>query len=169
MNNELVIYIKKIGKVRISQHLIDKLSRYRQTDENCCESGGVLIGQYLNSNGVLLINNFTPPQKSDIQGRGLYYRSEEHNILVQNIWKESKCHSTYVGLWHTHPETSPNYSKVDRRDWITALMKSKYEGNKLFFFIIGQTHIRCWIGEKKLLFNKIKLVGEYKFGNNDLE
>lgn len=161
MTNEWEIEVHGYGLVRISKSLIECLLSYRQINSSSPESGGVLIGKHLNSNGTLLIDDYTPPQSSDRQGRYEYYRSDDHNRLVQKIWKESQHQSTYVGLWHTHAEPIPNYSSVDKQDWNIALNKSIYEGDRLFYFIVGQTHIRCWMGTKRAFFNKIELIGEY--------
>lgn len=160
MSGEWQIDIKDFGLLRVSKELVNNLISYRQLKKETPESGGVLIGMHLNSVGRLLINNYTPPQKFDKQGRYLYHRSSEHNNLVLDIWKESGQKSTYVGLWHTHAEEIPSYSPVDKKDWIDSLNKSIYEGDRLFFFIVGQTHIRCWMGVKKLFMNTIELVGE---------
>ena len=161
MENEWVIEHKSYGLIRISKILIDQLLSYRQLEQTAPESGGVLIGKHLNSNGAILIDGYTPPQETDKQSRYRYYRSSEHNRIVQDIWRSSNQESTYVGLWHTHAEAIPSYSHVDKTDWKMALNRSRYEGPALFFFIIGQTHIRCWIGIKRTLGNKIELIGEY--------
>ncbi len=161
MDSEWTMLHKDYGLVRVSKSLIEKLLNYRQLEKDAPESGGVLIGKHLNSNGAVLLDDFTSPQKSDRQERCRYYRSSEHNQLVQQIWRDSDHQSTYVGLWHTHAEPRPNFSSVDKKDWNNALKKSRYEGSALFFFIIGQTHIRCWIGMKKNYGNKIEMLGEY--------
>lgn len=161
MNNEWVMEHEDYGLIRVSRILVDKLLRYRQLEQNTPESGGVLIGKHLNSNGSILLDDFTPPQPTDKQGRYRYYRSSEHNRIIQDIWRGSDYQSTYVGLWHTHAESIPNFSGVDKTDWMNALNRSKYEGIALFFFIIGQTHIRCWIGLKRTFVTKIELIGEY--------
>lgn len=162
MINELKMEVNGFGLVRLSASLVNKLIDFRQLNYKQAESGGVLIGKHLNSSGVMLIDTFTPPQTSDKQGRHSYFRSKEHNKLVQQVWQESDGHSTYVGLWHTHPEPIPNYSSIDKTDWINALNSSKYEGNKLFFVIVGQTHLRCWVGTKGRLRNNIELSGDFK-------
>lgn len=160
MSKEWHIHIKDFGLLRVSAKLIENLKSFRQLKEETPESGGVLIGMHLNSGGRILINDYTPPQKSDKQGRYLYHRSSEHNDVVLKIWKESNKVSTYVGLWHTHAEGVPSYSPVDKKDWLDSLNKSVYEGDRLFYFIVGQTHIRCWMGIKKLFINKIEMIGE---------
>ena len=164
MPKEWNIDIAQYGQVRISPLLVNKISKFRQISFGQPESGGVLIGKHLNTGGALLIDDFTPPQHSDKQGRCLYYRSEVHNTIVQKIWQDSGGHSTYVGLWHTHPEPIPNFSHVDKTDWLDALKRSRFEGDRLYFIIIGQTHIRCWIGTKCKFRCKIELSGEYEIG-----
>lgn len=159
--NEWVMDVPHYGLIRVSKDLIVRLLSYRQLDLKTPESGGVLIGKHLNSNGKILIDGFTPPQPTDKQEQYTYYRSSIHHELVQAIWKESQYKTTYIGLWHTHAEPIPCYSSVDKADWMNTLNFSKFEGNLLLFFIIGQTHIRCWMGTKHLFRNKIDLIGEY--------
>jgi len=162
---EWEIEILDFGAVRVSSALLNKLAAYRQLTPSSLESGGVLIGKYLNSNGALLIDGFTPPLATDKQSRHSYYRSKAHHKAVRKIWKESGYESTYVGLWHTHPEDSPNCSAVDKTDWITALKVSRYEGARLLFFIIGRTHIRCWLGLSDVTNYSIRLVSKLKFND----
>lgn len=164
MSKEWEIEVDGYGLVRVSAALLDRFKQFRQLIRQAPESGGVLIGKHLKSGGVLLIDQLTPPQKYDKQGRCEFYRSSEHNKLVNEIWKNSNGHSTYVGLWHSHPEPLPNYSSIDKQDWQKALTQSRYEGNKLFFVIVGQTHIRMWMGVRAAYQPKILLIGEYKIG-----
>lgn len=165
MENEWVIDVDGFGLVRISNELIDQLLNFRQIEDSAPESGGVLVGKHLNSKGTILIDNYTPPQSTDKQGRCQYYRSSAHNELIQTIWRESNHQSTYVGLWHTHAEPIPNYSPVDKKDWVNALKNSRYEGDSLFFFIIGQKHIRIWKGSRKFFRCKIDFIGEMDVTN----
>lgn len=163
MSKYLKLKIDKNRELKISIELIDKLSKFRQLDKNDNESGGTLIGSILSSDKGFIIDKLTIPQKKDKRTRYSFYRSSKHNNLVQKIWKETNGFSTFLGLWHTHPEDIPNYSFVDKKDWLDSLVESKYEKDCLFFFIIGITHIRCWIGLKGMFFNKIKLLGDYKY------
>lgn len=149
-----------LGNVRVSDKLIRELSNYKQNSSTQPESGGVLLGRHLNSNGALLIDGFTPPQVSDDQGRSSFYRSHAHDKLAKKAWIDTGGHQTYVGLWHTHPEENPTPSKIDTQDWSNALVKSSYEGSFLFFFIVGQESIRCWTGRKQRFTKIIKFAGE---------
>ena len=56
----------------------------------------------------------------------------------------------------------PHYSPTDKKDWFKAINKSVYDGKDLFFIIVGRTHLRCWMGTKKIIRNSIQIVGEYK-------
>jgi len=47
-------------------------------------------------------------------------------------------------LWHTHPERDPTPSSVDRRDWEKAVASDTFEGDRLFFPIVGIDRIRVW-------------------------
>lgn len=165
MCKEWQIDVKGYGLVRISTTLLKRIYKYKQLESTSPESGGVLIGKHLNSEGTLLIDDMTEPQESDKQGRCQFYRSAEHSSIVNKVWLESNKHSTYVGLWHSHPEPIPHYSCVDKYDWENALRHSKYEGNHLFFIILGQTHVRIWMGIKSTFRTQILLIGEYKIGN----
>ncbi len=156
------INIPKFGKLRFDHTLLEHLCMFRQSTQSCAESGGVLIGKHLIEGGRMVIDHFTPPQPSDKQGCRRFYRSESHNRIVQQIWCESKQLSTYVGLWHTHPEDIPQYSPIDKQDWLKALKYSSYDGKNLFFIIVGRAQIRCWMGTKKMVRNSIQIVGEYK-------
>lgn len=163
MDNYWKIKVDKKRDIKVSIELIEELSFFRQLRVYDNESGGVLIGSLLSENRGYIIDKMTTPQKKDKQSRSSFFRSEEHNILVQKIWEETNGFSTYLGLWHTHPEDIPHYSSVDKKDWKDSLNESNYDGKDLFFFIVGRTHIRCWLGVKGVFFNKIKLIGEYEY------
>lgn len=163
MDKYLIINISKNKVLKISKSMIEEMSAYRQLKNFHNESGGVLIGSILSEKKGYIIDKFTPPQPKDNVTRFSFFRSQDHHELVRKIWKDSKYHSTYLGLWHTHPEDIPRYSPVDKKDWIEALKKSKYDGNYLFFFIFGRTHFSCWIGTKHIIFSKINFLGEYKY------
>ena len=163
MGNYWKIRIDKDRELKVSISLIEKLSYFRQLKEQDKESGGVLIGSLLSENRGYILDKLTVPRKKDKQTRYSYFRSEEHNMQVQKIWEGTNGFSTYLGLWHTHPEDIPKYSSVDKKDWKDSLNESNYDKKSLFFFIVGRTHIRCWIGVRGMFFNNIKLIGEYYF------
>ena len=162
MASDWSIEDSELGIVNFRHSLIQALGEYRQLSLKKNESGGVLVGKHLNSGGAIIVDDLTRPQPSDSQGRCNYYRSKAHNEIVRRIWKESSGSSTYVGLWHSHPEPIPSYSSADKSDWINALKNSGYEGDHLLFVIVGQIKIRCWLGRRNTL--KIEYLGDFSFG-----
>ena len=50
----------------------------------------------------------------------------------------------YLGLWHTHPEPCPTPSNTDKRGWEKTVSADMFEGDRLFFPIVGTTLIRVW-------------------------
>ncbi|MFX4219160.1 Mov34/MPN/PAD-1 family protein [Aliarcobacter butzleri] len=157
------IQLDKNKSVKISKKLIDELALFRQLKENDKESGGVLIGSFLVNGTGYILDKLTTPQSQDKQTQCSFFRSSQHNELVQKIWKETNGFSTYLGLWHSHPEDIPSYSFQDKKDWIDSLNESTFEREYLFFIILGRTHLRCWVGTKGFFFKNIKLIGEYKY------
>lgn len=164
MIEEWKIEVPGFGLVRVSASLLTRLCKFRQLKLNSSESGGALIGRHLATSGTILIDELTIPQKEDVKRRTSFARSKKHSELVREVWEASNGQSTYVGLWHTHPESAPQYSSIDKKDWINSLNKSRYEGNLLFFVIVGQSYIRMWMGDKSTYWKKINLIGEYKIG-----
>lgn len=169
MNDYWEILIKNYGTIHIKTDLIKGLCSYIQSKPEHLESGGILIGKHLKADVKIVIESYTPPQPTDEQKRCSYYRSEKHSELAKKIWLESKGHSTFVGLWHTHPEPNPEPSSIDLKDWSNALNNSSYEGSHLFFVIVGQKSMRCWSGQKGLRKNNIEYIGEFKYGNKYVE
>lgn len=65
-------------------------------------------------------------------------------MLAQARWRDQSSTMAYLGLWHTHPEKDPTPSGVDLRDWQQAVSRDTFEGEQLFFPIVGTCQIRVW-------------------------
>lgn len=160
---EAVFEHKDFGKIRVDMKLIASLSKFRQLAPHTPESGGVLIGKHLRSGGTFLVDACTVPQNEDHCQRNTFYRSHQHNQKVKEIWEKSGGRDNFLGLWHTHPEPYPSYSSVDLNDWKNALKSCKYYGRNLLFFIIGQEHLKIWIGYKGWFSYRVTELGSYCF------
>lgn len=108
------------------------------------EAGGVLLGRHLLDSHDVVVDEVSTPQKSDRRSRFTFFRSSMHEQLARHRWSEQERTSAYLGLWHTHPESDPNPSSVDWRDWQQAVSGDTFEGNRLFFPIVGTERIRVW-------------------------
>lgn len=153
--------VKEFGYIRIPIEIIDRISMFRQHEPMDLESGGVLLGSHLHSNGRLKITDFTTPFKDDCQTITGFFRSNKHSIQAQKIWKESCRIVTFIGLWHTHPENIPIPSSIDIDDWKMTLRTSSYDGHGLIFLIIGRQSARFWFGCNKTY--QIEYIGEVNF------
>lgn len=108
------------------------------------EAGGVLLGRHLLDSDDLVVDEVTTPQNQDRRSRFSFFRSKQHGVVARARWAARDSTIAYLGLWHTHPEREPTPSGVDRRDWENAVANDVFEGDRLFFPIVGTERIRVW-------------------------
>lgn len=123
---------------------VRQLSAHAQQSRWQPEAGGVLLGRHLLDSKDLVVDEVTVPQKEDRRSRFAFFRSRQHGEVARARWAAAKGTTAYLGLWHTHPERDPAPSSVDRRDWDKAVAMDTFEGDRLFFPIVGIDRIRVW-------------------------
>lgn len=128
-----------------------------------CEAGGVLLGRHLLDSHDLVVDEVTTPQSSDRRGRFSFFRSSRHEYVARKRWIEEESTMAYLGLWHTHPESDPTPSGVDQRDWQQAVLGDTFEGDRLFFPIVGTGMTRIWTLNRRGTFRELSL--EKKYGD----
>lgn len=141
---KLVYRVTPRQRLIIVEHAVQQMQAYAQHHWWNCEAGGVLLGRHLLDSQDVVVDQVSTPQKNDRRSRFAFFRSSRHEQLARQRWLEQERTSAYLGLWHTHPEPDPNPSSVDRRDWLQAVSGDTFEGNHLFFPIIGTKSIRVW-------------------------
>lgn len=108
------------------------------------ESGGIIVGKLNPAEKQVIATNITEPQKEDKCTKNAYKRAGYgHQEIMDNLWKESGFAKTYIGEWHTHNESVPHPSWVDRRNWL-QISKRKQNSTWLFFVIVGTEQIGVW-------------------------
>lgn len=140
----LVFRVTPSQRLIIVDEAVQQMLEFRQRSWWRAEAGGVLLGRHLLDTEDVVVDEVTTPQKSDRRSRFSFFRSKRHGIIAQNRWSEEASTLAYLGLWHTHPETDPTPSGVDRNDWIQALSSDTFDGDRLFFPIVGIERIRVW-------------------------
>ena len=120
------------------------------------EAGGVLLGRYLLDSLDVVVDEVTTPQRDDRRSRFSFFRSAKHNFLARKRWIEERNTMAYLGLWHTHPEVDPSPSSVDRNDWRQAVADDIFDGDRLFFPIVGTSCIRIWTLSRCGTFRELK-------------
>jgi len=119
------------------------------------EAGGVLLGRHLIDSHDVVVDEVTTPQSADRRTRFGFFRSRRHEALAQERWRHQAGTSAYLGLWHTHPEPDPTPSSVDRRDWQQAVAGDAFEGDRLYFPIVGTDSIRVWTLSRRGTFKQL--------------
>lgn len=120
------------------------------------EAGGVLLGRHLLDSRDVVVDDVTTPQAADRRSRFGFFRSRRHEALAQERWRQQAGTSAYLGLWHTHPEPDPTPSSVDYRDWQQAVAGDAFEGDRLFFPIVGTNSIRVWTLSRRGTFKQLR-------------
>ena len=139
-------------KFIITDNITEKLYGYRQTEVGQKEAGGLLIGRHLFKKGHFVVDNITEPSWLDKRLPTFFFRSNRHNRILKKMWKKSDSTQTLIGLWHTHPEAVPAPSSVDFTDWKRTINYGDFEGEHLFFLIIGTLKSCVWQGSRSSYF-----------------
>lgn len=142
-------------RVILTEAVLEKLRTHVQTSFSAPEAGGALLGRHLRESDDIVIDEVTIPQKQDHQSRFSFFRSSRHSDTAMVRWKESRGRVAYLGLWHTHPEPFPTPSQTDVTDWKNAICKDSFEGEQLFFVIVGTEEVGVWIGLRNFEIRKL--------------
>lgn len=146
----------EFGQLLVVESALETMDRYRQTNWRRREAGGVLLGRHLLDASDIVVDEVTAPQRRDKRSRYSFFRSQDHQEVVMTRWAASHGTQTYLGLWHTHPESGPTPSTTDLRDWRRACRKDQYFGGRLFFLIVGTSTICVWQGDRNGNINQLE-------------
>lgn len=132
-------------RIKIDSHVLDNITKYRQTKRGDKEAGGILIGRECIDTNNLIIEHLTVPFSKDVRSRyGFKRRDAKHIEIFQDIHKSSGNIYAYVGEWHTHPELSPSYSQIDYRNWLKIVREGCWQYSNYYFVIVGIEKIGVW-------------------------
>ena len=121
---------------------------YLQTARQAPEAGGVLLGRYIEGTSDVVVDAVTEPMSRDRRARARFFRHREgHQRTLDAAWEASGGTSAWLGEWHTHPQTDPIPSFIDRADWRRKLLVDRYD-EALFFLIAGTERLRMWEGRR---------------------
>jgi integrative and conjugative element protein (TIGR02256 family) len=140
----LVYRITPTQRLIIVEHAVSRMQAFAQRRWWDKEAGGVLMGRHLLDSDDIVVDEVSTPQNTDRRGRCNFFRSYKHEKVAHQRWVNENGTSAYLGLWHTHPEPDPTPSGVDLRDWEKAVANDVFDGNRLFFPIVGTECIRVW-------------------------
>ena len=115
----------------------DAIATFRQFRQKSCrlpEAGGILLG-HRRRNHIEVIAA-TEPASTDRRSRFLFERGAQgHSQAAARSWKSAAFMVDYVGEWHTHPQSVPVPSSIDRAEW-SKLTRSR-PGISMILLIVG--------------------------------
>lgn len=129
----------------IAESVIGIWFDFRQLQAKSKEAGGILLGRYYPDSHTILVDDLTTPMFRDKCTRTTFFRSKSHDTALKKYWKDTKGFGGLLGLWHTHPEPKPNPSNTDLNDLASQFTSSKYLSERIFYVIVGTSHIGFWI------------------------
>ncbi len=147
------------GKIKISKKALTSMKKFIQDNDCKKEAGGVLLGRYILNSLDIIIDEITIPMWGDRRKWFGFFRSRRpHQKVIDRLWKESEGTINYLGEWHTHPENTPIPSDIDIRSWKHKLNHDVFDGDSLWFVIIGIKSLRIWELSRNNL--SYQLIGE---------
>lgn len=144
--DELVFELGEEVRFKITENVLTRLKSFRQLSSSDPESGGVLLGRYMLDDNDVIIDKITVPQSNDRSTRFSFHKQQkEHQRIIDAVWSESLGTCNYLGEWHTHPEDDPSPSKIDIKTWLRQFVETVFEGDKLFFIIVGRKALSVYL------------------------
>lgn len=140
--------IRKNGILMVlSDEAITTIRSYAQDEENKTEAGGILLGKRRRNHFEVI--HVTEPTEYDIRSRYHWIRSDKiHSDIAKKYWVESQGQITYLGEWHTHPETTPSPSTIDLNEWRVLVDKCSHPAG-MSMIIGGTNDLWCGIAQKE--------------------
>jgi integrative and conjugative element protein (TIGR02256 family) len=131
--------------LEVSEECVRALEGYRQLEHTSPESGGVLLGRIIPPEDDLIVDLAAPPDQRDRRSRTYFFRRRKAaQDLVTTYWKMSNGATNYLGEWHTHPESTPTPSCIDKKSWRRTTRKARYHTPVLVFLIVGTKDVGVW-------------------------
>ena len=131
-------------RVWVAHEVVEIWQSHRQTRSHDPESFGALLAETSTDKRELWIESVTTPMSHDSQSRYHFRMSDPgHQRTAEAEFQEQEGSRIYIGTWHTHPESSPTPSCVDKSDWRKCLKRNKKR--PLLFVIVGIEETRIFV------------------------
>lgn len=142
------IKFTKTDKHRIvfDEAVVATFISYTQNGLSETEAGGLLLGRHVKGGSHIAVDIVSEPMCGDKRTRTSFFRGKGHERFAHECWHTSNATCAYLGNWHTHPERNPAPSAIDLHDWNNVLKNDIYEGEYLYFVIVGINGVHCWEG-----------------------
>jgi len=126
--------------VKIDNFIINNIEKKCSKAENN-ETGGILIGKYLDKHNAVIIE-VTGPTKDSKKSR---YSFKSGVIgLIELLDRKWNLGQYYIGEWHSHPNSSPQPSLVDDKQMYELSIDEKLNCPEPILLIIGGNQYTGW-------------------------
>lgn len=150
MSTGIVFETRSRKRLKLDDAVLVRFAVYRQVNTHDREAGGVLLGRHLLHTSDIVIDEITEPMSGDRRSRFEFRRGQKsHQRRSDEVWEASGSTCVYLGEWHTHPEPDPTPSSTDLNDWRRRLRTDAFDGDALYFIIVGTQTIRAWEGARR--------------------
>lgn len=114
--------------------------KYRQRFFWQPESGGILLGRRRGKHLEVMLA--TEPSPLDKRSTYSFLREAAyHNEAAQQAWLKGERQIDYLGEWHTHPQTVPTPSGIDRDEWCKLVLQ-RPDKTTLLTIVVGTKELR---------------------------
>ena len=138
-------FANSIDRLIIKSKTLSVLRKYGQK-KGTGESGGILLG-YVYRDHTEAVKVTTPSRFDSFEPRFFIRSRISAQAQIDKAWKKSGGTLIYLGEWHTHSETNPKSSVVDREMIIKSLRETKMEIDFLYLIIVGH-NCGYWVGKQ---------------------
>jgi integrative and conjugative element protein (TIGR02256 family) len=143
---ERILAVPGDGGRELTRGAVDVFRQFVQADGDL-EAGGILLGRYLNGEGVV-VDDATVPASGDLREPRAFHRLDEaHTDRAMEAWRESDGRVHYVGEWHTHSEDDPVPSALDIASWCDCHDNARRQTGgdaPTLWVIVGRSTIGVW-------------------------
>ena len=127
--------------IRFSEEVLKRLETFIQDDNVKPESGGILVGYFIEPD-TFSVTDISTPSKKDKASRFGFIRSKKSaQKFIDKHFENSRGKKIYLGEWHTHPEDYPTPSFVDKCSIKLQYTKNRLNSTVIFMVIIGRKSI----------------------------
>jgi len=131
--------------VNVRSRVFDNWFNFRQLQKEDTEACGIMVGSIDSDLSRIWIEHITTPKLKDKRNRyGFELLDPYHQKFIDKKYKKSNGELIYLGTWHTHPESVPTPSVIDKKDWNLCVDRNK-TFPKLIFGIVGTDQINLFL------------------------
>jgi integrative and conjugative element protein (TIGR02256 family) len=130
-------------EVRIASEAFGLMRRWiadnRKRRGKKVETGGLLWGEWDDAVGIIWVTSVSGPPSDSRFSAEEFLCGTKGTVAAHNLWqKRSRGAAGYIGMWHTHPVSTPLPSATDFRGMSQILTRGKLPPRRNLLIIIGK-------------------------------